>query len=119
MKFVLAAHGTRGDIEPCATVGVELQRRGHVVRMAVPPNLVDFVESAGPAAVAYGPDLKVILDPHRDFWTYFFGNPWKIRELGKMWAEVSEPLTQCRGEVSRTLASLADFPAWYQLFRGD
>ncbi|WP_156766532.1 glycosyltransferase, partial [Mycobacterium sp. E2327] len=39
MKFVLAAHGTRGDIEPGATVGVELRRRGHDVRMAVPPNL--------------------------------------------------------------------------------
>ncbi len=29
MKFVLAAHGTRGDVEPCAVVGLELQRRGH------------------------------------------------------------------------------------------
>ena len=76
--------------------------------MAVAPEMVDFVESAGPAAVAYGPDLKVILDPHRDFWMYFFGSPWKIRELGSMWREVQEPLTQCRGEVSRTLTSLAE-----------
>jgi UDP:flavonoid glycosyltransferase YjiC (YdhE family) len=108
MKFVLANWGTRGEVEPYVTVGRELVRRGHDVRMAVAPEMVDFVESAGPAAVAYGPDLKVILDPHRDFWTYFFGNPWKIRELGRMWGEVSEPLTHCRGEVSRTLASLAD-----------
>ena len=56
MKFVLAAHGTRGDVEPCATVGVELRRRGHEVRMAVPPNLIGFVESTGLAAVGYGPD---------------------------------------------------------------
>lgn len=47
MKFVLAVHGTRGDVEPCAAVGVELRRRGHAVHMAVPPNLIEFVESAG------------------------------------------------------------------------
>ena len=58
MKFVLAVHGTRGDVEPCAAVGLELLRRGHEVRMAVPPNLIGFVESAGLAAVAYGPDSE-------------------------------------------------------------
>ncbi len=43
MRFVLAVHGTRGDVEPCAAVGLELQRRGHEVQMAVAPNMVDFV----------------------------------------------------------------------------
>lgn len=37
-------------------MGVELQRRGHRVDMAVPPNLIRFVESAGLRGVAYGPD---------------------------------------------------------------
>ncbi len=37
MKFVLAVHGTRGDVEPCAAVGVELQRRGHEVRWRCRP----------------------------------------------------------------------------------
>ena len=37
MRFVLAVHGTRGDVEPCAAVGMELQRRGHEVQMAVAP----------------------------------------------------------------------------------
>jgi vancomycin aglycone glucosyltransferase len=36
MKFVLAAYGSRGDIEPCAVVGRELLRRGHDVYVAVP-----------------------------------------------------------------------------------
>jgi UDP:flavonoid glycosyltransferase YjiC (YdhE family) len=35
---------------------MELLRRGHEVQMAVPPNLIQFVESAGLSAVAYGPD---------------------------------------------------------------
>jgi len=108
MKFVLANWGTRGEVEPYVTVGRELVRRGHEVSMAVAPEMVDFVDSAGPTGVAYGPELKVILDPHRDFWMYFFGNPWKFRELGRMWNEVSEPITRCRAEVSKTLTSLAD-----------
>jgi UDP:flavonoid glycosyltransferase YjiC (YdhE family) len=56
MRFALATVGTRGDVEPFATIGRELQRRGHDVRMAVPPNYVGFVESAGLAAVPHGAD---------------------------------------------------------------
>jgi UDP:flavonoid glycosyltransferase YjiC (YdhE family) len=56
MRFVLAGYGSRGDIEPLATLGRELLHRGHDVCMAVPPNMLGFVESAGLAAVAFGPD---------------------------------------------------------------
>ena len=55
MKFLLASQGSRGDIEPCAAIGRELQRRGHDVCMAVPPNFLGFIESAGLAAVPHGP----------------------------------------------------------------
>lgn len=58
MKFVLAGYGSRGDVEPCAAVGRELRRRGHDVRMAVSPDMIDFVEAAGVAGVAYGPDTR-------------------------------------------------------------
>lgn len=66
MKFVLANWRTRGEVEPHVTVGSELVRRGHDVRMAVAPEMVSFTEAAGPAAVAYGPALMAIPDPHRD-----------------------------------------------------
>lgn len=57
MKIVIAVHGTRGDIEPCAAVGRELLQRGHSVQLAVPPNLVSFVESVGfTTVVPWGPD---------------------------------------------------------------
>ena len=59
MRFVLATLGSRGDVEPCAAIGRELQRRGHEVQMAVPPNMVGFVESAGLAAIPHGPDHVV------------------------------------------------------------
>lgn len=58
MKIAVTIHGTRGDVEPCAAVALELQRRGHEVPMAVPPNLVGFVESVGLTAVGYGPDSQ-------------------------------------------------------------
>ena len=102
MKFALAAHGTRGDIEPCAAVGRELLHRGHEVRMAVPPNLVGFVESAGLAAVAYGPDSQKQLE--EDFVRKF----WKIQNPIALVRAGTEYLTQGWAEMSRTLTSLAD-----------
>jgi UDP:flavonoid glycosyltransferase YjiC (YdhE family) len=107
MRFVLANWGTRGEIEPFIAVGRELVHRGHDVRIAVAPEMVDFAEAAGPQAVSYGPALKVVLDPHRDFWTELFARPWKVQELGRTMREYSEPLAECREEVSATLTSLA------------
>ena len=108
MKFVLACWGTRGDIEPCAAVGRELLRRGHEVRMAVPPDLVGFVESAGLAAVACGPDSQAILDAYRNYWRTFFSNFWRIQDLIRFYREVWEPVIQCWEEMSTTLRSLVD-----------
>ena len=69
MKVVLAGYGTRGDVEPFAAVGRELQRRGHDVCMAVAPEMVGFLELAGLAAVPFGPESlasgrnRMIQDP--------------------------------------------------------
>ncbi|MGO9152568.1 glycosyltransferase [Mycobacterium sp.] len=109
MKFALACWGSRGDVEPPVAVGRELQRRGHDVCIAVPPFLVGFAEAAGPAAVAYGPDLLVnLVSRQRYYWMCFFRTPWRIRELIRLWRETWEPYTQCREEMSTTLTSLAD-----------
>ena len=67
MKFVLACWGNRGDGEPCVVVGRELLGRGHEVRMAVPPNLVGFAESAGLAAVANGLASRAIVEVARNY----------------------------------------------------
>jgi UDP:flavonoid glycosyltransferase YjiC (YdhE family) len=108
MKFVLASWGSRGDVEPNLAVGRELVRRGHDVCMAVPPDLVGFTESAGVAAVGFGPEAKSILDAHREFWTCFFANPWRIRELTRSRLEIAGPLVRGWQEMSTTLMSLAD-----------
>ncbi len=108
MKCVLASYGSRGDVEPCVAVGRELLRRGHDVRMAVPPDLVGFAESAGLAAVAYGPDTRVWWGAHRDFWTRFFDNFWKIQDLIRLWREIGESVIQYWEQITTTLTSLAD-----------
>ena len=107
MKFVLASYGGRGDIEPAVVVGRELQRRGHDVRMAVPPNLLGFTEAAGLEAVAYGLDSKPIMDLQRKYWTCYFRTPWKLKELNRMGRETEEFATQCWGEMTTALASAA------------
>ncbi|BBZ13028.1 glycosyltransferase [Mycobacterium branderi] len=108
MKFVLASWGSRGDVEPFGAVGRELQRRGHEVCIAVPPDLVGFIEAAGVTAVGYGPDLRGIADAHRDYWTCFFRHFWKLGDLNKLRSAVWEPVAERWEEMSSTLTSLAD-----------
>src|SRR6202023_3545407 len=88
MKFVLASYGTRGDVEPCAAAGLELLRRGHDVRIAVPPNMLGFVETVGLPAVAYGPDLQGPDDED------FVRNLAKIQDPNRMLREVIEHATR-------------------------
>jgi UDP:flavonoid glycosyltransferase YjiC (YdhE family) len=99
MKFVVAGYGSRGDVEPCLAVGQELLRRGHEVRMAVPPNLLSLVESAGLAAVAYGPDSQAVERFRRDFS--------KIQNPITKVLEATEHITQVWAEKGTTLTELA------------
>lgn len=104
MKFVLASHGTRGDVEPCATVGAELVRRGHDVQMAVPPNMVGFVESAGVRAVAYGPDTREQIAEVADF----AHNALKVQNPAALARTFKGLFVEGWADMSRTLASLAE-----------
>ncbi|WAJ42818.1 glycosyltransferase [Mycobacterium sp. Aquia_216] len=101
MKCVLAGYGSRGDVEPLAAVGRELMRRGHDVQMAVAPNMVAFVESAGLAAVAYGRDSREQMDFAADFVA-------KISNPVTMWAEIAAHVNEVKSEKSAVLTSLAD-----------
>ncbi|MCW2555340.1 MAG: rebG 1 [Mycobacterium sp.] len=103
MRFAIAVHGTRGDVEPCAAVGLELLRRGHQVRIAVPPNLVGFVESAGlEHAAVYGVDSQKQLeaDVFRDWW--------KMQNPATVLRRSREYVTEGWAEMSQTLAGLAE-----------
>ncbi|MBA0046088.1 glycosyltransferase [Mycobacterium sp. NPDC050853] len=108
MKFVLASYGTRGDIEPSVVVARELQRRGHDVVMAVPPDLMGFTEAAGLETVSYGLDTKTWLDVYRNFWTFFFHTFWRVRDIRRMWRQMWELSDQCWAQMNTTLMSAAE-----------
>jgi UDP:flavonoid glycosyltransferase YjiC (YdhE family) len=99
MKFVVAGYGSRGDVEPCVAVGRELLRRGHDVRIAVPPNMLGFAEAAGLAAVAYGPNSRLVEGFREDFA--------KIENPITKLREATEHYTQVWAAKGTTLTELA------------
>lgn len=116
MKILVAAHGTRGDVEPFAAVGRELLRRGHDVCMAVPPHWRAFMESAGLGVVAFSPE-PAAFQPESLKWFFRLGTPWQGDAdcvgnangqvpLGAM-IEMTEHLTRAWAEWVTTLATLA------------
>jgi UDP:flavonoid glycosyltransferase YjiC (YdhE family) len=101
MKFALATLGTRGDVEPYATVGRELQRRGHEVSLAVAPNYIGFVESAGLAAVAHGRDQ---VQQNENLIRKYGNTP---NPISMAW-EIMNDVTQLWPALGTALTSLAD-----------
>ncbi|MGL5445195.1 MAG: glycosyltransferase, partial [[Mycobacterium] stephanolepidis] len=101
MRFALAVHGTRGDVEPCAAVALELRRRGHDIAMAVPPDLIGFIESAGLTAVAYGPHSQQQME--EDFFREF----WSVRTCGSFARRAREYVTRGWDAMSLTVTELA------------
>ena len=102
MKFVVAGYGSRGDVEPCAAAALELLRRGHDVRMAVPPHMLRFIESAGLTAVPYGREWQAHLRDE-DF----------VRMSQNPLSAIHEPIeyvAQVLAEKSATLMSLKNGP---------
>ncbi|MCV7223763.1 glycosyltransferase [Mycolicibacterium elephantis] len=106
MKFVLANWGTRGEVEPYAALSRELVSRGHDVHLVVGPELVDFAKSSGAEAVAFGPTLDAVIEPHHKYWSLFFSKPWQLRELNRLLYEFAAPLSEYREQVRETLSAL-------------
>jgi UDP:flavonoid glycosyltransferase YjiC (YdhE family) len=107
MKFVLAGYGMRGDVDPVVVVGRELLRRGHEVRVAVSPNLLGFAETAGLDATSYGLDPQAIVEAQRRYFACLARTPWRIQDLVRFGRESRELATRCWGEMTTTLAVLA------------
>lgn len=108
MKIALASYGTRGDVEPSVAVGVELLRRGHEIRIAVPPDLMTFARDAGLDPVEYGPGIQAQLGQYRDLWSQWAGRFWRIDELVRACAGASRIVTTQWSQMDVTLRSLAD-----------
>jgi len=104
MKVVVVGYGSRGDVEPCAAAAVELQRRGHDVAMAVPPNLLGIIESVGLAAVAYGPDSRKEMNPGS---ALVHNLALRMQNPISVVPEVVKYVTEVKLQKSETLSALA------------
>jgi sterol 3beta-glucosyltransferase len=62
MRAVLTNFGTRGDVQPLVTLGLELRAHGHKVLLALPPSATSVAEQLGLENVAIGPDLRAMQD---------------------------------------------------------
>ncbi|MEU0542250.1 glycosyltransferase [Nocardia sp. NPDC005978] len=81
MRIAIPLTGTRGDVHPIVALGVELRRRGHEVLIGAPPNLVEFVESAGLAARACGPDVQQLYSSEQGQRALAAGNTLRLMHM--------------------------------------
>lgn len=61
LRLVLAAVGSRGDVQPLLALGQVLRLRGHQVRIAAPPNFAAWVQSLGFDFAPLGQDMQQFL----------------------------------------------------------
>lgn len=60
MHVLVAAFGTRGDVQPAMVIARALRSRGHTCSTFVPPNLVDWVRGLGLPATGVGLDYASV-----------------------------------------------------------
>ena len=58
MRVLIAAVGTRGDVQPAIALALELRKLGHSVRMCISPNFVSSAESLGLEARPMGVEMR-------------------------------------------------------------
>jgi vancomycin aglycone glucosyltransferase len=59
MRALIAAVGTRGDVQPAIALALELRTLGHAVRMCISPNFVDWAKSLGLEALPMGVEMRM------------------------------------------------------------
>lgn len=58
MRALIAAVGTRGDVQPAVALALELKRSGHAARMCISPNFVDWAKGLGLEALPMGVEMR-------------------------------------------------------------
>ncbi len=58
MRVLLSTIGSRGDVQPLVALGLELKALGQEVRLCVPPDFQDWIESLGMPVTPIGPELR-------------------------------------------------------------
>lgn len=60
MRVLLSTIGSRGDVQPLVGLAVQLKALGQEVRLCVPPDFRDWIESLGVPVTPIGPELRSI-----------------------------------------------------------
>ena len=58
MRVLLSTIGSRGDVQPLVALGLELKALDQEVRLCVPPDFRDWIESLGMSVTPIGPELR-------------------------------------------------------------
>lgn len=61
MQLTIFAAGSRGDIQPCVSLGQGLRRAGFAITLAAPANFAGFVQEHGLAFHPLGGDVQQIM----------------------------------------------------------
>lgn len=63
MRVLLSTIGSRGDVQPLVALASELKALGQDVRLCVPPDFRDWIESLGFAVTPIGPEVRTFAAP--------------------------------------------------------
>ena len=58
MRVLLSTIGSRGDVQPLVALALQLRALGQEVRLWVPPDFRDWIESLGIPVIPIGPELR-------------------------------------------------------------
>jgi len=58
MRVLLSTIGSRGDVQPLVALASHLQALGHEVRVCVPPDFREWIESIGIPVTPIGPEVR-------------------------------------------------------------
>jgi vancomycin aglycone glucosyltransferase len=58
MRILLSTIGSRGDVQPLVALASQLKALGQEVRLCVPPDFQDWIESLGMPVTPIGPELR-------------------------------------------------------------
>src|SRR5262245_30726865 len=61
MRVLLSTIGSRGDVQPLVALALQLRRLGQEVRLSVPPDFRDWIESLGLPVTPIGPELRKLV----------------------------------------------------------
>ncbi len=58
MRALLSTIGSRGDVQPLVALALQLRALGQEVRLCVPPDFRESLESLGLPVTPIGPELR-------------------------------------------------------------